>query len=26
LLNLGADRVLRFPLNQVERANLKFEW
>lgn len=26
LLAVGADRVLRFPLNQVERANLKFEW
>jgi ribosome maturation factor RimP len=25
-LAVGADRVLRFPLNQVERANLKFEW
>ena len=25
-LDLGAGRVLRFPLNQVERANLKFEW
>jgi len=26
LLNVGADRVMRFPLSQVERANLKFEW
>jgi ribosome maturation factor RimP len=26
LLEAGANRVLRFPLNQVERANLKFEW
>jgi ribosome maturation factor RimP len=25
-LEVGADRVLRFPLSQVERANLKFEW
>ncbi len=25
-LDTGAGRVLRFPLNQVERANLKFEW
>jgi ribosome maturation factor RimP len=25
-LAVGADRVLCFPLNQVERANLKFEW
>jgi ribosome maturation factor RimP len=25
-LDIGAGRVLRFPLNQVERANLKFEW
>jgi ribosome maturation factor RimP len=25
-LDTGASRVLRFPLNQVERANLKFEW
>jgi ribosome maturation factor RimP len=25
-LAVNADRVLRFPLNQVERANLKFEW
>ena len=25
-LDVGAARVLRFPLNQVERANLKFEW
>jgi ribosome maturation factor RimP len=25
-LDVGADRVLRFPLSQVERANLKFEW
>ncbi len=26
LLEAGANRVLRFPLDQVERANLKFEW
>jgi ribosome maturation factor RimP len=25
-LAVNADRVVRFPLNQVERANLKFEW
>ena len=25
-LEVGADRMLRFPLSQVERANLKFEW
>jgi ribosome maturation factor RimP len=25
-LEVGADRVLRFPLSQVERASLKFEW
>jgi ribosome maturation factor RimP len=25
-LEVGTDRVLRFPLSQVERANLKFEW
>jgi len=25
-LEADAGRVLRFPLNQVERANLKFEW
>jgi ribosome maturation factor RimP len=25
-LDVGAHRVLHFPLNQVERANLKFEW
>ena len=25
-LEVGADQVLRFPLSQVERANLKFEW
>ena len=25
-LEVSADRVLRFPLSQVERANLKFEW
>ncbi len=26
VLSVGPDRLLRFPLNQVERANLKFEW
>ena len=26
LLEVSADRVLRFPLSHVERANLKFEW
>ena len=26
LLEAGANRALRFPLDQVERANLKFEW
>jgi len=26
LLDTGAGRILRFPLNQVERAHLKFEW
>ena len=26
LLEAGANRVLRFPLDKVERANLKFEW
>ena len=25
-LEVSTDRVLRFPLSQVERANLKFEW
>ena len=25
-LEVGNERVLRFPLSQVERANLKFEW
>jgi len=25
-LDAGAGRVVRFPLDQVERANLKFEW
>ena len=25
-LDLGSDRTVQFPLDRIERANLKFEW